>query len=319
MAFPEPPPSTEERTTCFYHTDRETGRRCTRCGRPACWECLHDAAVGAHCWECIKAARPPRTEQARRAVRASRGDPMLVTKLLIAANVIVFGLQVGHGADLGGMGSSAVTSFELRWGGFNTAIASGQWERIFTSGFIHFGLIHLGFNMFALYLLGQTMEPGIGKLRFGLIYFASLLAGSLGVALANEIAVGGGASGAVFGLAAAATIALRQRGVRFYNTGWGPILIINLVFTFADKNISVGAHIGGLIAGLILGAVVLHPRRGMNLVAGCALAVAIAVGSAVGAVVVARDKAPDCTKSEPVITQLCRHVPNAEQFIHSQP
>src|SRR5213593_1161221 len=116
MAFPEPPP-TEERTTCFFHADRETGRRCTRCGRPACWECLHDAPVGAHCWECLKAARPPRTEQARRAVRVTAGDPLLVTKTLIGLNVIVFLLDLANGGSLGGFGGTGrVTSFEARWG-----------------------------------------------------------------------------------------------------------------------------------------------------------------------------------------------------------
>src|SRR3954470_609271 len=122
MAYPEPPP-TEERTTCFFHTDRETGRRCTRCGRPACWECLHDAPVGAHCWECLHEARPPRSEQARRAgwaaSRATTGDPMLVTKALIVANVVVFLLQVSNGSSFGGFGSTTVTTFDLRWGLFD--------------------------------------------------------------------------------------------------------------------------------------------------------------------------------------------------------
>src|SRR4051812_39080660 len=238
MAFPEPPPPpTEERTTCFFHTDRETGRRCTRCGRPACWECLHDAPGGAHCWECLKAEQPPRSEQARRAVRATTGDPLLVTKVLIGVNVLVFLIDVTKGASLGGLGSSSVSSFDLRWGLFDAAVAAGQYERLVTSGFIHFGLLHIFFNMMILYFLGQTMESGIGRLRFSLIYFASLLAGSFGVIIADQHAVGGGASGAVFGLAAAATVALWQRGVRFYNTGWGPLLVINLVLTFIDKNI----------------------------------------------------------------------------------
>src|SRR5579862_4225727 len=128
MAYPEPPPSTEERTTCFFHTDRETGRRCTRCGRPACWECLHDAPVGAHCWECLKQAQPPRSEQARRAIRTAKGDPMLVTKILVALNAAAFLYDVAKGASFGGFsGSSTVTPFEARWGFFNPAIAAGQW------------------------------------------------------------------------------------------------------------------------------------------------------------------------------------------------
>src|SRR5438034_10922497 len=95
-------PETTAPTTCYRHTDRETGRRCTRCGRPACWECLHDAPVGAHCWECLKQAQPPRAEQVRRAVRATGGDPLLVTKTLIGINVLVFLLELAHGRSIGG-------------------------------------------------------------------------------------------------------------------------------------------------------------------------------------------------------------------------
>ncbi|HEY3834051.1 MAG TPA: rhomboid family intramembrane serine protease [Acidimicrobiia bacterium] len=296
MTFPEPPP-TEERTTCFFHTDRETGRRCTRCGRPACWECLHDAPVGAHCWECLKAEQPPRSEQARRAVRSAKGDPMLVTKILIGLNVLVFAIDLVKGAGFGGLsGSSTVTAFEARWGYYNPAIAAGQWERIVTSGFIHFGFLHIFFNMLILWFLGQTMEAGIGRLRFTLIYFASLVAGSFAIALINDTHVNGGASGAIFGLAAAATIALYQRGVSFYQTGWGPLLIIELVLSFLDSNISIGAHVGGLVAGAILGAVMLHPRFGAtNRGVGIAVAAAIIVGCSIGAVVIARDNYSQCT------------------------
>jgi membrane associated rhomboid family serine protease len=306
MTFPEPPP-TEERTHCFFHTDRETGRRCTRCGRPACWECLHDAPVGAHCWECLKEAQPPRSEQARRAVRSATGDPLLVTKTLIGINVLVFLIDLTQGGSLGGLSTSGpVSSFELRWGLFDAAIAAGQYERLLTSGFIHFGFLHIFFNMLILWFLGQTMEAGIGRLRFSLIYFASLFAGSFGVMLFNDKAVGGGASGAIFGVAAAATIALYQRGVSFWQTGWGPLLIINLVLTFVDTDISIGAHIGGLIAGAILGAVMLHPRFGArNRTAGIVLAVAIMVVSVAGSIAVARHNYPICTNS--ALQTQCTH------------
>ncbi len=296
MSYPEPPP-TETPTTCFFHTDRETGRRCTRCGRAACWECLHDAPVGSHCWECIKAAQPPRTEQVKRAVRGGAGDPMLVTKTLVGVNVAVFVLQLINGSSIGGIFSTSgpLTAFEVRWGLFDSAVAAGQWERLVTSGFIHFGVMHILFNMLILYRLGETMEAGIGRLRFTLIYTASLLAGSFGMVLWDARAVGGGASGAVFGLAAAATIGLWQRGVRFYNTGWGPLLLINLVLTFSLPNIGIGAHIGGLLVGGVLGWVMLHPRHALrNKTAGVALAVAITLVAGIGSVVVARNHYPEC-------------------------
>ncbi len=174
-----------------------------------------------------------------------------------------------------------------------------------SSGFIHFGILHIFFNMLILWFLGQTMEAGIGRARFTLIYFASLVAGSFTIALFNDTHVNGGASGAIFGLAAAATIALYQRGVSFYNTGWGPLLVINLVLTFFDSNISIGAHLGGLVAGGILGFVMLHPRRALqNRMVGIALAVAIIVGCSVGAVVVSRHNYPECVPAaaHPVCT-----------------
>ena len=121
------------------------------------------------------------------------------------------------------------------------------------------------------------------------------MAGSFTIALFNDTHVNGGASGAIFGLAAAATIALYQRGVSFYNTGWGPLLVINLVLTFADSNVSIGAHLGGLVAGSILGFVMLHPRRAVqNRMVGIGLTVAIIVGCSIGAVLVARHDYPQC-------------------------
>ena len=159
--------------------------------------------------------------------------------------------------------------------------------------------------MLILWLLGQQFEAAIGRLRFGLIYFASLVAGSFTIALFNDRHINGGASGAIFGLAAAATIALWQRGVGFYQTGWGPLLVINLVLTFVDSDISIGAHIGGLIAGGILGAVMLHPRLGAtNRGLGTALAVAMIVGCSIGAIAVTRSNYPECVpvSAHPVCT-----------------
>ena len=297
MSVPEPPESPS--TTCFFHTDRVTGRRCTRCGRPACPDCLHDASVGAHCWECIGAAQPSRRERAERSVRNNARDPLLVTKTLIGLNVAMFLVQVVNGSGLGSMfgGGSSVTNFEFKYGLVTQGVAVGEWWRLVTSGFIHFGIMHILFNMLILYRLGMDLEPGIGHTRFATIYTASLLAGSFGMVLLDSGGVGGGASGAVFGVAGAATVALWQRGVRFYNTGWGPLLAINLVLTFTLPNVGVGAHLGGLIAGSILGAVMLHPRRiAASPVVGYVLAAAIIVGSFGGALWVAHAKYPHCTK-----------------------
>src|SRR5687768_1313198 len=93
-----------ETATCFHHRDRETGRSCTRCGRPACADCLRPAAVGSHCWQCIKDARPPVRVRAKR-WNATAGP--VVTKVLIALNVGVFLLTTFTSAAPGRRGDLA--------------------------------------------------------------------------------------------------------------------------------------------------------------------------------------------------------------------
>jgi membrane associated rhomboid family serine protease len=106
--------------------------------------------------------------------------------------------------------------------------------------------------MYLLYLLGTMLEPAIGSLRFGLIYFTSLLAGSFGALLATA-APSLGASGAIFGLMGAAVVELRARHLSVMESGIGALIVINLIFSFTFSGISVGAHIGGLIGGFVAG------------------------------------------------------------------
>ena len=296
MTFPEPP-ALAQQPTCFFHTDRATGRRCTRCGRYACPECLTTASVGSHCWECIKAAQPPLTQQ----VKAKLAQPLLVTRSIIALNVLVFVVQLLNGEGLGsglGGGTSKITSFDGYWGLVRQGVAGGQVYRMVTSGFIHFGLLHIGFNMLILYRLGEQLESGIGRLRFATIYIASLLGGSFAMLFIGSGGTGGGASGAVFGMAGAATIALRQRGLSFSMTGWGPMLIFNLVLTFTMPNIGVGAHLGGLATGCLLGAILLHPQRTKSQThLGYAIAALIVAGSLGVGYVYTHNKYPSCITS----------------------
>jgi membrane associated rhomboid family serine protease len=280
--MPEPPVPTDPAVpeTCFHHHDRETGRHCTRCGRPACGECLHPAAVGSQCWECIKAARPPTRERVRRNVTAR---PLLATQALIAANVVVFLLTDGF--------STNGNRLMQRWVEFPPYIAhNGEWWRLITAGFVHFGLLHIFFNMFILYLIGQVLEPVVGPLRFTAIYFAALLAGSLGAVIMDPLVASGGASGAVFGVGAAATVVMIRRGVRFWDTGFGPLLLFNLILDqFFITNVSIGAHVGGLIGGAICAAAMMQTSRSRSgrvigylvtfLVAAVSFAAAIAVAN----------------------------------------
>jgi membrane associated rhomboid family serine protease len=273
-----PPPPTE---TCFHHHDRETGRHCTRCGRPACGECLHPAAVGSQCWECIKSARPPTRERVRR----SLARPLLATQAIIAANVVVFVVTAGYTSNGNGLMNRFVE--------YGPSIAlNGEWWRLITAGFVHFGFVHIFFNMFILYLIGQVLEPFLGPWRFSAIYFASLLAGSLGAVYLNPLVPSGGASGAVFGVGAAATVVMVRRGVRFWDTGFGPLLLFNLVLDkFFISNVSIGAHIGGLIGGAIIGFVMIQTNKSRYGTAlGYLVAILVAVISFAGAIAAAHAK-----------------------------
>jgi len=142
---------------------------------------------------------------------------------------------------------------------YGPAIADGEWWRILTSGFLHdnripMGLLHIGFNMYLLYYVGQLLEPTLGRIGFLVAFFVSLLGGSLGALLLSPDKYTIGASGAVFGLIAVALMDLRSRGVAPFQTDLGMLLILNLVITFGfSAYISVGGHLGGLAAGGVIG------------------------------------------------------------------
>jgi len=269
--------------TCFHHHDRATGRHCTRCGRPACAECLHQASVGSHCWECIKAARPPTHERVRRSLTTR---PLLVTQALIVTNAVVFFLSAGY--------SSRGNRLMERLVEFGPYIANdGEWWRLITAGFVHFSILHILFNMFILYQIGLVLESAIGPGRFASIYFASLLTGSLGAMILDPLVASGGASGAVFGIGAAATYALSRRGVRFWDTGFGPLLLFNLGLGFVVSNVSVGAHIGGLIGGVICAAAMIRPSHSRHgPLSGYLIVFLVAAGSFAAALAVAAMEVP---------------------------
>jgi membrane associated rhomboid family serine protease len=192
-----------------------------------------------------------------------------VTSALIAVNVAVFVLMAA--ADSGTMNgrvtklhvqlglSKAILKFGV--GSADGSISEGphQWYRLLTAGFIHFGVLHIVMNMLLLYQLGNLLERALGGARLAAVYFASLLAGSLGVIILDGHGLSGGASGAVFGLMTAAAVGLHRRGVNVFSTGIGMTLGLNLVLTFTISGISIGGHIGGMMAGAICGWVMLAP------------------------------------------------------------
>lgn len=239
--------------TCYRHPDRETNVACSRCARPICPDCMTASPVGMRCPECAG-------ERSRStAVRFGRRETPYATYALLALNVIVFVAEVGGG---GGAASLEGGGTLISDGGlFGPAVADGEWYRVFTSGFLHAGPLHLFLNMFVLYILGGLLEPAIGSTRLVGIYLVSLLAGSVGALLLspNELTVG--ASGAVYGLLAAAFLIARDRGIEQLSSQIGIWIVINLVFTFSIPGISIGGHLGGLAGGAAAAALILAAER----------------------------------------------------------
>ena len=168
-----------------------------------------------------------------------------VTYALIAINVFAFFAEQGQFTLFGSTIHGTTINEGLLYRG---GIVEHEYWRLISSGFLHENLIHIGFNMYLLYLLGMMLEPAIGSLRFFAIYLTSLLAGSFGALLATA-APSLGASGAIFGLMGAAVVELRARRVSVMESGIAGLIVINLILSFSLANISVGAHIGGLIGG----------------------------------------------------------------------
>jgi membrane associated rhomboid family serine protease len=229
--------------------------------------------VGMRCPECAK----ERTKVKRMRDMAVRPR---VTYTLIALNVIVF-LTEGQFTVFGTPGESTVIEEgDL----YRYAIhVNHEYYRLVSAGFLHENLLHIGFNMYLLYLLGLMLEPAIGSLRFALIYTTSLLAGSFGALFATA-SPSLGASGAIFGLMGAAAVELRARRMSLMESGIGALIVINLVLSFSLANISVGAHIGGLIGGA-LAALALRAADARRLswlgYVACVLLCAIAVAGAI--------------------------------------
>jgi membrane associated rhomboid family serine protease len=240
--------------TCYRHPNRETNVSCSRCGRPICPDCMTPTSVGMRCPECAG-------ERTRaRGIAFGRREIPYATYALVALNVIVFAAEVGAG---GGAASFEGGGELIQEGGlFGPAIADqGEWYRIFTSGFLHAGPLHLFLNMFVLYILGGILEPAIGAARLAGIYLVSLVAGSFGALLLTPDELTVGASGAVYGLLAAGFLVARQRGVEQLASQIGLWVIINLAFTFSVPNISIGGHLGGLAGGAAAAALILAAER----------------------------------------------------------
>jgi membrane associated rhomboid family serine protease len=230
--------------TCYRHPNRETGVSCSNCGRPICPDCMTPTSVGMRCPECAKQKTKVRTAAQ---IRATADNP-LVTMFIIVVCVVLF-LAEGGGIGLQSSGGGWIYEhFALQ--GITTIHFGHDYWRLLTSGFLHAGLLHIGFNMYLLYLIGRELEPAIGSPRFATVYVTALLVGSFGALVQTSTAVVVGASGAVFGLMGFVAYEQWRRGQDPLRGGIGGLILINLLIGFIPSfNIAIGAHIGGLIAG----------------------------------------------------------------------
>jgi membrane associated rhomboid family serine protease len=225
----------------------------------------------------------------------------IVTQVLIAVNAVVFLLTaVGGGsvltlrdeaqvrfATLGFWPADPFTDVQAGFPLEPIGVDAGEWYRLVSGGFMHANLLHIGMNMFLLWILGQAMEPALGRLRFSLVYGVSLLAGSFGAILVGPSTFTVGASGAVFGLMGAMLVAQRASGVNPMRSGIGGLVLVNLLLTFTIGGISIGGHIGGLIGGALAGfcLVELPSRLSTDRRTGQVLATALVVALGVACVI----------------------------------
>lgn len=266
---------------CYRHPDRQSFVLCQRCLRTICPECQTPAAVGVICPECLrdqqKAASPAQRKAERRWSRprtvAMSGSRPIVTYVIIALTAFVYLLTL-----IPGIGASIQDTLLF----FAPTIypeLTGRFEpwRLLTAALVHGGFFHLALNMLALFMIGSSLEPLLGKARFLTLYVLSVLGGSVAVALLSFLTPVVGASGAIFGLFGALLVIGRHIGANI--AGIAIVLGINLVIGFVPNfNVSWQAHIGGLVVGLLVGFIFTRTRaprqRGLQI----ALLAAVGIG-----------------------------------------
>ena len=240
--------------------------------------------VGMRCPECARDRTKVKTARTLRTPAMGRYS---VTQILIALNVLLFLVETATGTPLGGVGATGAGTLYAHGFIAGPYIVDGHHEyyRLLTSGFLHDGLLHILFNMVFLYFVGPPLEQAVGKLNFLAIYLTSLLAGSFGALLFSPRAATVGASGALFGLLGALIVVAHYRRISIWQSGLGPTLLINVVFSLTVADISIGGHLGGLVGGLICGVLYMElvDRRRMQpaFLIGCVIVAAASVFAAV--------------------------------------
>lgn len=231
---------------CYRHPNRATMVSCSECGRPICEDCMTFAPVGIRCPD--HAGQPQGAARVSHGMRRAswEGTGALVTKSLIGINVAIYLMELALGGNISGTGNEIYRKGVL----YGPAVANGDWWRLFTSMFLHYGPLHLALNVLALWWFGAAVETVLGRGRFLLLYLVSGLAGAAGALVVSPETLTVGASGAIFGILGAAFVLERQR---LYVLGGSALslIVLNLAFTFFIPGISIGGHLGGLFAGAL--------------------------------------------------------------------
>lgn len=244
---------------CYRHRDRETGLSCSECGRPICYECMTPAAVGIRCPEHAGSQRPQVRIGGKRGSGAGvtfrrpgtplEGTEALVTKALIALNVAIYLIGVAQAGSINAPSLQGSVYFHTVL--FGPFVADGDWWRLITSAFLHASILHIAFNMLALWWFGAPVENYLGRLRFVLVYLVSGLAGSAGALLASPDTPVLGASGAIFGILGAMMI-IEYQATGSLGGNAMTLIVLNLGLSFVISNVSWGGHIGGLVGGVLV-------------------------------------------------------------------
>lgn len=257
-AYPVPGPSTSA-PVCPRHPDRVSYVSCQRCGRPTCPECQRSAAVGIQCVDCVHETN--KSVPSRRTIfgGVARAGRPLVTIIMMAICVAAYALDL-----------AIPNGFIFQNFAYAPFLTESEPWRMVTSAFLHSSsFMHIAFNMYALWILGNALEPAFGRARFLAVYLVSALAGSVGVLLLSNLESIDtpvvGASGAVFGLFGALFVVQKKRGGDLRQIL--VLLAINVAIGFIIPNIAWQAHLGGLIAGaLCTVAIAYAPAKNRNLI-----------------------------------------------------
>lgn len=268
---------------CYRHPTREATIRCQRCTRPICTECMNDAAVGFQCPDCVTTGRRETRQNVGPYGGTRSSRPALTSQVLIGLNAIVWLAILATGGmqgivarlfaltpqgicvlanDPGSYYPGATEAMCVARSGvvWHDGVSSGAFWQVITNAFTHIEIWHIAFNMLAIWFLGPQLEAVLGRARFLALYLLSALSASALVMWFSDPASPTlGASGAVFGLMGAILVIAHKhhgdvRGILVW-------LGANVAITFLGSGISWQGHLGGLLGGLVIAAIVAYAPK----------------------------------------------------------